>query len=87
MFLSLPADLNDLLWLDCFVSSAALRIQELEQFLKCFGVRGVVKESAFPANTHEVFRPKFVEMVREGGIWNVQLLLNLSDYKAVWMCG
>jgi hypothetical protein len=62
----LSANLNDLLGLHCFVPSAALRVQELEYFLKSVGVRGVAEERAFPLDVDEVFHPQFVEVVREG---------------------
>jgi hypothetical protein len=55
--------LNDLLWPDCLVARAALRIQELKEFLKRFGIRGVVQECALALNVHEVFRPQLVEVV------------------------
>jgi hypothetical protein len=77
--------LDDLLRLDCLVARAALCVQELEQFLKCFCVRGVVQECALPLYVHEVFRLKLVEMVREGRVWNVQCFLNLTDDDTIWM--
>jgi hypothetical protein len=59
-------DLNDLIWLNCLISRAALRVQELQQFLKRFGVRGVMQESALALYMHEVFRFELVEMVGQG---------------------
>jgi hypothetical protein len=30
-------------------------------------------------NVDEVFRFELVEMMRQGGVWNIQLFLNLTD--------
>jgi hypothetical protein len=48
--LSLFTESNDEFGLDGLVSSAALRVQELKQLLKCVGVRGIAEESAFALN-------------------------------------
>lgn len=53
----LSANLNDLLGLHCLVPGAALRVQELEYFLKGICVRGVAKERAFAFYSDKVFRP------------------------------
>jgi len=47
---SLFAETNDLFGLDGLVSSAALRAQELKQFLKRIRVGGVSEERAFAPN-------------------------------------
>jgi hypothetical protein len=44
-----------------------------------------MQESALAPHVHEIFRLEFVQMVRQGGIWNIQLLLNLSDDETVRM--
>ena len=45
----LPTDLNDLLWFDRLITSATLRVQELEQFLKRSCIGCVTEESALAA--------------------------------------
>ena len=56
MMIPLLTDLNDLLWLDCLVARAALRVQELQQFLKCLGVGRVVQKSTLPLYVDEILR-------------------------------
>jgi hypothetical protein len=50
----LLTDLNDLLWLDRLVARAALRVQELQQFLECLGIGRVVQESTLPLYMNEI---------------------------------
>jgi hypothetical protein len=71
-------NLNNRLWLESGVSRTALGIQELQQLLKRFSVSAVVKERAFATDAHEIFRSELVKMMGQGGVWNVQLLLNLA---------
>jgi hypothetical protein len=75
----LPANLNDLLGLHGFVASATFGIQKLEKFLQRVGVCGIAEKSAFSLNMHQVLRFELVKMMREGGVWNLQLFLNLAD--------
>jgi hypothetical protein len=49
------ADLNDFVRLYGFVTSAALGIKELQEFLQGIGVCGVTKKCAFTLHFHQVF--------------------------------
>ena len=69
--LSLFAKSNDLFWLDGLVSSAALRVQELKQLLKCVRVGGVSEERAFALNANQVLGFEFFQVVGQGGIGNL----------------
>jgi hypothetical protein len=79
----LPANLNDLLRLHSFVASATFGIQKLEKFLKRVGVCGIAEKGAFSLNMYQVLPFELVEMMREGGVWNLQLFLNLADDKTL----
>src|SRR5580692_6330282 len=78
----LAADFNDLFRLHRFIASAALGIEELEHFLECIRICRVAQESAFPVNMDKVLRFQLIEMMRESGVWNLQLLLNRADRQA-----
>jgi hypothetical protein len=79
--------LNDLLGFHSLVTSAALGIQKLKQFLKCVSVCGIAEKCAFSLNMDEVFRFELVEMMRQRGIWNIQLFLNLAGYETYRVSG
>jgi hypothetical protein len=65
--------------LDGFVSGTALGIQELKQLPKYFRVGGIPQECALTTNEDKVFASEFFKVMRQGGIWNIQFFLNLSD--------
>src|ERR1700733_15566446 len=69
--LSLFAKSNDLFGLDGLVSSAALRVQELKQLLKCLCVGGVSEERALTLNADQVLAFEFFQVVRQSGIRNL----------------
>src|SRR5437870_12968907 len=46
-----------------------------------------MEERAFAADSHEVFRLELVKVMRQGGVLNVQLLLNIADYKTLGVSG
>src|ERR1700722_14079234 len=64
--LSLFAKSNDLFGLDGLVSSAALRVQELKQLLKCLCVGGVSEERALTLHMHEILSFEFLKVVGQG---------------------
>jgi len=47
--------LDDILWFDCLVSSAAFGVEELQKFLERFRVGRVPQKSAFASYVHEFF--------------------------------
>src|SRR5438552_2994242 len=51
----LPAKLDDVLRFHRLVSSAAFRVEELQQLLKCCRVGRVAQKSAFAAYVHKFF--------------------------------
>jgi hypothetical protein len=59
-FLLLRANLNDVLWTDCLIPSAAFGVQELQYFLERFGIGGIAKESTFAADIDQTFIPQLV---------------------------
>jgi hypothetical protein len=87
MLILLLAKLNDLFGFDGLVTRAAFGVQELKQFLECSSVGGVAQERAFSPNANEVLGPEFVEMMRQRGMRNAQLLLDLTNDKTVWVRG
>src|SRR5512136_2442075 len=56
----LLADLNYVLRLHRLISSAAFRVQELQQLLQRLGVCRVVKKRALAAHLHQTFVPELV---------------------------
>jgi hypothetical protein len=59
----LSTNLNDVVWVECLVSGAALGIAKLQQFLERMGVRCVAKECAFAANLDQPFIFQLVEVM------------------------
>jgi hypothetical protein len=70
---------------DCLISSAAFGIEELQQFLECYGVGRVPQKGAFTTHVHELFILQLLQMVRKRGIWNVQLGLDIAYDQTVGM--
>jgi hypothetical protein len=83
MLISLLADLNDLFRPDRVIARATLGVQKLQQFLKRFRIGGAAQESAFAPHMYEVFRLELVKMMRQSGIRDIQLFLNLADDEAI----
>jgi hypothetical protein len=54
------ANLDDVLWFDCFVSSAALGIKKLQKFLERCRIGRVPQEGTFAANLHQSLVFQFV---------------------------
>jgi hypothetical protein len=71
--------LNYVLELYDLVAGAALGVEELEQSLQRVGVRDVAEERAFSFDAHEILGFEFVEMMGQGRVGNVELLLNFAD--------
>jgi hypothetical protein len=87
MVFLLAADWNDLFGFDGLVASAALGIQKLKQFLECVRICGVSEKGALSLHVDEVFRLELVEMMRQRGIGNFQLFLNLPGDEAFRVSG
>jgi hypothetical protein len=83
----LSANLNDVTRLYSLIPSAAFRVKELQQFLQRVSVRRIAQERALALDLHKSFILKFVQVMGQRGIWDVQLGLNLADSQAVRMSG
>jgi hypothetical protein len=83
----LLADLNDPFRSHGFVASTTFGIQELEQFLESAGICGIAEKGTLSLNMDEVFGFELIEMMRQRGIRNIKLLLDLTDYKSFRMGG
>jgi hypothetical protein len=83
----LSANLNDVTGFYSLIPSAAFRVKELEQFLQSVCVRRIAQERTLALDLHESFIFKFVQVMGQRGIWDVQLSLNLADSEAVRMSG
>jgi len=79
--------LDDLFWFNCLISGAALGIKETQQLLQCSGIRGVPQKGALPLDTHEVLILELFEVVGKSRIRDIQLLLDVADYKTFGMRG
>jgi hypothetical protein len=51
---------NDILWFESFASSAALCVEELQEFLQRIGIGGVPQEGALPGYLDKALIPKLV---------------------------
>ena len=80
-------DLNDVLELDGLVASAALGVEELQEFLQSGRVGGVSKEGTFTLDFNQAFILQLVEMVGERGVGDFEFTLNLADDQAFRMGG
>ena len=67
------------------VASAALGIEELQQFPERFAVRGVVQERTFTTHVNQAFVPELVQMVGKSRIGDIEFFLNLSNHHALGM--
>ena len=75
------------LWFDCLVSGAAFGVEELQQFLQCFGVGRVAQEGALAAHVHQLLVLQFFQVVGKRGVRNVELGLDIAHDQAVGMRG
>src|SRR5258708_8739994 len=71
---------DNLLWLDGFISGAALGVKKAQQLFKRVGVGRIPQERAFPADGHEFFVLEFFQMVGQRGTGNFKLAPNLANY-------
>src|SRR5579862_792082 len=79
----LSTELDDVLRFDSFVSGAAFGIEELQKLLQRFGVGRVAQEGAFALYSDKVLALELFEMVGQGGIWNVEFVLNLVHHQTI----
>jgi hypothetical protein len=86
MFL-LSTNLNNITRLYGLIPSAAFRVKKLQQFLQSVSVRRIAQERTLALDLHESFILKFVQVMGQRGIWDVQLGLDLADGQAVRMSG
>src|ERR1039458_7320985 len=68
-----------------FITSAAFRVEEAQQFLQCLRVGRIPEESALAAHLDEVFVPEFVEMVRKRGSGYTKFITDVADDHSGWM--
>ena len=83
----LSADLDDVLRLQGFIAGAAFGIEKLQEFLESFRVGGVAEKGALAFDEDEVFVLQFVEVVRERGVGDVQIFLNVTYDEPLGMGG
>jgi hypothetical protein len=83
----LSANLNNVTGLYSLIPGAAFRVKELQQFLQSVSVRRIAQESTLALDLYKSFILKFVQVMGQRGIGNVQLGLNLADSQAVRMSG
>ena len=81
----LLTDLNDVLWLDGLVASAAFGVEELQEFLQGGGVGGVTKKRALAPDLDQALILQLVQMVGERGIGDFEFTLNFGDDQAFGM--
>jgi hypothetical protein len=62
---SIFANVDDVVWLERFTSSAALCIEELQKFLERIRVGRVAQESALPAHFNKAFILELIQMMGE----------------------
>ena len=55
---------KNLVGFDCLIACAALGVQEAEEFLQGFGIRGIPEKSSFPSDPNQIFVPQLVQMMR-----------------------
>jgi len=82
-----PATLQNFLWLEGLISRTTFRVKEPKELLKCVGICRVSKEGTLTLHLDKPLVSKFVEVMGKGRIWNIELLLNFSDYEPVRMRG
>src|SRR5258708_1936890 len=70
---------DNLLWLDGFISGAALGVKKAQQLFECVGVGRIPQERSFPADTHQVLVLEFLQVVGQRGAWNFKLAPNLAN--------
>src|SRR5437588_5508740 len=76
---------DNLLWLDGFISGAALGVKKAQQLFECVGVGGIPQERAFPADGHEFFVLEFFQVVGQSGAGNFQLASDLANHQSFRM--
>src|SRR5215831_1617402 len=84
---SLSGNRNNLFRGNDPIASAALGVQEAEKVLERAGVRAIPQERALAAHSDEAFVFEFVEVMRQCGVGNVQLGLDLADDEALRLGG
>src|ERR1700722_1493044 len=83
----LPADLNYVFDFHYLVAGAAFGVEELEQYLQGVGVCDVAEEGAVSFDADEILGFEFVEVMGQGGVGDIELLLNFADDQALGMSG
>lgn len=78
-------NLYDVVRFEGLVAGAALRVKELQQLLQRLGIGCVAQEGALAPHANQFLGSEFVEMMRKGGVGNIQLFLNFTDDKSLGM--
>ena len=76
---------KNLVGFDCLIACAALGVQEAEEFLQGFGIRGIPEKSSFPSDPNQIFVPQLVQMMRQCGARDAQLASDIADHQAIRM--
>ena len=69
------------------VARAAFGVEKAEEIFEGVRVGAIPQVGSLAANDDEVFVFQFVEVMREGGIWDVDLGLDIADDHALGLSG
>ena len=76
---------KNLVGFDCLIACAALGVQEAEEFLQGFGIRGIPEKSPLALHVHETDLLQFFEVMRKRRRGNVELILYFAGDHATGM--